>query len=162
MVLAMSYPVRIVRSARRKKTVAARLVKGTIEVRVPQQMGQAEVKTHVANLVGRIERKQKAATIDLRERAAVLAAQYELPTPAEIRWVANQNSRWGSCTASDGAVRLSDRLTGFPEYVVDYVLLHELTHLVEPNHGPRFKALMARYRSAERAEGFLEAAARLG
>jgi len=41
--------------------------------------------------------------------------------------------------------------------VLDYVLLHELTHLVEPNHSPDFHALMARYPHLERAEGFLEA-----
>ncbi|MEE9415915.1 MAG: M48 family metallopeptidase, partial [Acidimicrobiales bacterium] len=148
------------RSARRKKTVSARLVKDTIEIRVPQGLSDEAESAHITNLVNRIERKQLAKTIDLRDRAAVLSRRYDLPLPTEIRWVANQNSRWGSCTAAQGSVRLSDRMTGFPDYVVDYVLLHELTHLVEPNHGERFKALMKRFPSAERAEGYLEAATR--
>jgi predicted metal-dependent hydrolase len=55
----------------------------------------------------------------------------------------------------DGVVRVSTRLAGFPAWVVDYVLVHELAHLVEPSHGPAFWALVNRYRRAERARGFL-------
>ena len=62
-----------------------------------------------------------------------------------MRWVSNQNSRWGSCTSVDRSIRLSDRLKGMPEWVVDYVLLHELAHLIEPNHSKRFWALVEAY-----------------
>jgi predicted metal-dependent hydrolase len=70
--------------------------------------------------------------------------------------VDNQQRRWGSCTPADRSIRLSSRLQGMPEYVVDYVLVHELAHLVEPSHDARFWALVARYPRAERARGFLE------
>jgi hypothetical protein len=70
--------------------------------------------------------------------------------------VDNQNRRWGSCTPADGTIRLSSRLRAMPEYVVDYVLVHELAHLVEPSHDARFWSLVARYPRAERARGFLE------
>jgi predicted metal-dependent hydrolase len=43
-----------------------------------------------------------------------------------------------------------------PEYVVDYVLLHELAHLLVPGHGPKFWAELADYDKLERARGFLE------
>ena len=73
-----------------------------------------------------------------------------------MRWVGNQNSRWGSCTSADRSIRLSDRLKGMPEWVIDYVLLHELAHLIEPNHSKRFWALVDAYPRPTKAKGFLE------
>ena len=95
---------------------------------------------------------------DLMERAAALSAAHldGLAEPASVRWVDNQQRRWGSCTPADRSIRLSSRLRTMPEYVVDYVLVHELVHLIEPNHDERFWALVARYPKAERARGFLE------
>jgi hypothetical protein len=70
--------------------------------------------------------------------------------------VDNQQRRWGSCTPADGTIRVSSRLRSMPAYVVDYVLVHELAHLLEAQHDARFWALVARYPRAERARGFLE------
>lgn len=95
--------------------------------------------------------------IQLQERAAQLArAYFEGATkPTSVRWVDNQNSRWGSCTPADGTIRLSHRLRAMPAWVIDYVLVHELAHLIEIGHGPRFQALVDRYPKAERARGYL-------
>ena len=85
--------------------------------------------------------------------------------PASVRWVRNQNGRWGSCTPADRSIRISDRIQTFPDWVIDYVILHELAHLVVANHNAQFWALVARYPRAERARGYLEgvsAAAGLG
>ncbi len=85
--------------------------------------------------------------------------------PETVRWVDNQNSRWGSCTPADRSIRLSRRLQGMPAWVIDYVLVHELAHLIEIGHTPTFWALVDRYPKAERAKGFLEgvaAASQLG
>ena len=57
---------------------------------------------------------------------------------------------------ADGTIRLSTRLQGMPSYVVDYVLLHELTHLLTPGHGPDFWEWLNRYDLTERARGFLD------
>jgi len=152
-------PVTVIRSAKRSKTSAAKVVDGVIEVRIPSWMSDAEEAEAVTELVERIEQQRRArqATIDLDERAFELGVEYDLPRPESIRWVNNQNQRWGSCSIQARTIRLSSRLTSVPPYVLDYVLLHELTHLVEPHHTPEFHALMARYPQLERAEGFLEA-----
>lgn len=151
--------VRVIRSTKRKKTSSARVVNGVIEVRVPSWLNDEQENEIVEDLVRKVKRSvavQETPT-DLEQRARELAADYELPEPAEIRWVTNQHSLWGSCSTGRGTIRISSRLAKAPDWVVDYVVLHELTHLVEANHGPRFKALMDRYPRLERAEGFLEA-----
>jgi len=84
-----------------------------------------------------------------------LAERFDLPTPQSVRWVSNQQSLWGSCTIDAADIRVSDRLTGFPRWVIDYVLVHELAHLAVPNHSKRFWTLVNRYPKAERARGFL-------
>ena len=76
--------------------------------------------------------------------------------PASVRWVTNQGSRWGSCTPVDRTIRLSTRMQGMPSWVVDYVLVHELAHLLVAGHGPRFWAEVENYPRAERARGYLE------
>ena len=56
------------------------------------------------------------------------------------RWrLSSARTRWGSC-APDGSIRLNWRLVHFPLEIVDYVIAHELAHLEEMNHGPRFWA----------------------
>jgi predicted metal-dependent hydrolase len=64
--------------------------------------------------------------------------------------------RWGSCTVDDRTIRVSDRLAAVPDHVLDYVLVHELCHLVHPDHSPAFHALLARYPHVERARAFLD------
>ena len=76
-----------------------------------------------------------------------------------MRWVDNQEQRWGSCTPASGSIRLSHRLQGMPAWVIDYVLLHELAHLLERTHAPAFWRMVDRYPKAERAKGFLEGVA---
>ena len=94
---------------------------------------------------------------DLRQRALGLSDRYlgGLATPESVRWVDNQKSRWGSCTPGDRTIRLSARLRGMPAWVIDYVIVHELAHLLEPGHDDRFWAWVDRYPQAERAKGYL-------
>lgn len=93
------------------------------------------------------------------ERAQSLNKRYfegRLPLQS-VRYVSNQKKRFGSCSSLDGSIRISDRLTHVPDWVLDYVLVHEMAHLLEPNHSPRFWKLVHRYPRAERAIGFLMA-----
>lgn len=113
----------------------------------------------VAYFQQRFERKRRAGQVELSERAAHLARTHDLPRPDSIRWVSNQAHRWGSCTPTQGSIRLSDRMASFPDWVVDYVIVHELAHFVELGHTERFWELVSRYTLAERARGFLIAKA---
>jgi predicted metal-dependent hydrolase len=147
--------VEVVRSAKRRKSVSARIVDGRIVVRMPQWMSKAQEREYVASMLQKLERQQASAAVDLAERAAELARRYDLPAPTSIRWVGNQRHRWGSCSPATGEIRITDRIAGFPGWVLDAVLVHEMAHLVEPNHGAAFHALANRYPRQERAHGFL-------
>lgn len=147
----------MVRSAKRRKTVAARVVGDVLEVRLPAWMDAAAEAEWVERFRTRFERRRVADDDALVARAARLADRHGLPRPSSIRWSDSQEWRWGSCTPATGAIRISTRVAAFPDWVQDHVVLHELAHLVEPNHGPAFKAIVARHPLAERATGYLMA-----
>lgn len=154
--------VEITRSKRRKKTAEARLRGNVVEIRIPAATSKAEEQDFVDHFVAKFEKHRRSALIDLNARAQHLAVQYNLPFPDSIRWVSNQQQRWGSCTPADGSIRLSDRMGGFPKWVIDYVIVHELAHLVEIDHNKAFWALVEPYPLAERARGYLIAKAEEG
>jgi len=153
--MALPFRVEVVRSTRRKKTVSASLVGDVVRVHVPASMSKADEDSYVSHLVERIARQQRRGRVDVMARALKLVERYDLPSPASVRWVGNQDGLWGSCTMHARDIRVSDRMAHFPLWVVDYVLVHELAHLAEPNHSERFWKLVNRYPKAERARGFL-------
>ncbi|MEO9223937.1 MAG: M48 family metallopeptidase [Acidimicrobiales bacterium] len=147
--------VEIVRSARRKKTVQARMEGGVVRLMVPASMRPGEVDHWATEMRRRFQRQTIAKGVDLDKRAMGLARRYDLPSPASVRWVTNQQHRWGSCTPASGEIRITDRLAGWPHWVLDYVLVHELAHLLHADHSPAFHEVVDRYPKAERAKGFL-------
>ena len=151
-----SLPVEIVRSRRRRKTVQATIVDGVIRVQAPASMSKRELDEHVSYLVARLERRYRSESVDLEARALRLSKRFALPNASSVVW-ADQRSQWGSCTPTTGEIRISNRLAAYPPWILDYVLVHELAHLVEANHSPAFNALVAKYPLAERARGFLMA-----
>jgi predicted metal-dependent hydrolase len=157
--------VEVRRSSRRRRTVSAYREGDRTVVLIPAQMSAKEEERWVRAMVERLERRERRTALDeseLSRRAATLSTQYldGRACPVSVRWVSNQAARWGSCTPVDGTIRISDRVRGLPEYVVDYVLLHELAHLLVPNHGPAFWTLLNAYPRTERARGYLEGYAR--
>lgn len=149
-------PVEIVTSRRRRKTVQASIVNGVIRVQAPASMPKRELDEHVQYLVARLERRYRSESVDLEARAQRLSKRFSLPNASSVVW-ADQRSQWGSCTPTTGEIRISNRLAAYPPWVLDYVLVHELAHLVEANHSPAFNALVNAYPLAERARGFLMA-----
>ena len=150
--------VEVVRSSKRRKTISAHQVRDDLlRVSIPASLSAAEEQHWVDEMMKRFAKRAEADRVDLGVRARELADQYGFPHPSSVRWVDNQNARWGSCTPADGTIRLSTRMVGVPRWVIDSVLVHELAHLVEHGHTPRFHALCARYALTERATGYLMA-----
>ena len=135
-----------------------------IVVMIPGRFTRAEEAEWVAKMVARLDtgtqRSRRRGTTDaaLARRADELSATYlgGRARPASVRWVGTMRTRWASCTPADRTIRMSDKLREMPTWVQDYVLLHELAHLLVPGHGPDFWALTARYPRTERARGYLD------
>ncbi|MET9700165.1 M48 family metallopeptidase [Streptomyces sp. NPDC006529] len=156
--------VEVRRSARRRRTVSAYREGDRTVVLIPARMSEAEERRWVGVMLDKLAAQESKRTLgdaELTERAERLSEQYfgGRARPTSVRWVTNQNTRWGSCTPAEGSIRLSHRLQGMPEYVLDYVLLHELAHLLVPGHGPGFWQLLEAYPRTERARGYLEGVA---
>lgn len=159
-------PYTVIRSARRTRTVQARMVNGKAEIRIPARMTKAQERAAVEEMLAKLAKKSPAprTDADLSARAEALNVQV-LESNAKwrsIRWVSNQNTRWGSCTTGTGDIRISDRLRQVPDYVLDAVIVHELVHTFIPGHTSEFWVWADRAPRAERAKGFLEAYQRFG
>lgn len=124
---------------------------------VERMVAKLEAKTARQGRMPRTASGDRAFDNALMGRAAELSAAYlgGRAVPVSVKWVSNQNSRWGSCTPSRRTIRLSNQLQGMPGWVVDYVLLHELAHLLVSSHGPAFWAELAGYPQLEQAKAFL-------
>jgi hypothetical protein len=147
-------------STRRRKTAAAYWENGRIVVVMPSHVPHTQRPELIEWLVGRVlQRRPGAAATDeaLGARASALADRYvDGVRPASIRWVSNQEKRWGSCSTHSREIRLSSRLRAVPEWVLDATIVHELAHLVHPDHSAAFHAIANRYPRQHDALLFLE------
>jgi predicted metal-dependent hydrolase len=150
----------VIRSTRRKKNISAYRQGGRIVVSIPARMSKADERAMVPEMVAKIRAQEAAATMS-EERLATrvdellseLAPEISL-RPSSINW-RGMRERWGSCTSTDRTIRISDRLKGSPDYVLDYVLFHEAIHLQFFDHGPEFKAILSRFPLEDQAEAYL-------
>lgn len=152
--------VEVRRSPRRKKTISAEIVGDALLVSIPERLSRAEehewVTAMSTRMTERLRRDRLNAAGALATRAHQLADSYlHGVRAADVAWVGNQKSRWGSCSPSDGSIRLSLTIADYPAWVRDYVLVHELAHLQVADHSPAFWSLVNRYPLTERARGFL-------
>jgi predicted metal-dependent hydrolase len=156
--------LKVVRSARRRKTVSATVDKGVLIVRIPARMSKREEAEWIEHmrlkLLSKKDKRSARRSDDaLEARARRLAVDYFGGLEFTIVWSTRQQQRWGSCTPFDQSIRLSTNLREFPDYVIDYVIIHELAHLLIADHSPDFWNLCARYPFTDRARGFLEGVA---
>lgn len=154
------------RSHRRRRTVSAAWRGGAAVISIPGHFTRTQELLWVRRMLEKLEARPAGSGVAgsdaaLLQRARELSGRYLAgrAEPASIRWVSNQNGRWGSATPARGTIRISDKIEGMPAWVVDYVILHELAHLLESGHGPAFWQLLSGYPHLERAKAFLAGAA---
>jgi predicted metal-dependent hydrolase len=153
--------IKIIASRKRRRTVSARLRSGVLELLVPASMPNHEREHWAGVMRRRIERRRdrtRPSDDFLLKRARALNERH---FGGRLRWTsigfAPMQHRWGSCTFTDGAIRISRRAAALPDWVIDYLLMHELAHLEHSDHGPAFHELENRYPLSERARGYLMA-----
>lgn len=152
--------IEVRRSDRRRKTISAEIVGDALLVSIPARMSRAEEQEWVRHMAARMAQRKKRDRLNsdgaLARRAADLAgAHLGGIRPHEIAWVTTQKSRWGSCSIDERTIRISLALADYPAWVRDYVIVHELAHLIVADHSDEFWALVNRYPLTERARGFL-------
>src|SRR3712207_1769480 len=145
--------------------VSARREGDTVIVFIPGWMSESEETRWVDEMVRRLERSEarrrspaRKGDDALRRRSVELSRRYleGRAEPSTVRWVPAMSTRWASCTPADATIRISVRLRDGPGWVVDYVLVHELAHLLEPGHDAAFWGWVRLYPRTDRAMGYLE------
>lgn len=139
-----------------------------VRIRAPRGISQPELERHIAEIVAEVKRRRARVRARADAELETLARQLNRDHFGgevqwhSIRWVGNMQKRLGSCTnggPTDGDIRISERIRGWPEWVIAYVVAHELVHRRFAHHGPDFWATLARYPRAERARGFIQGVA---
>ena len=155
--------VKVIRSRRRRRTVSARVVGGVMYVRAPVDIPEERLGEVIEDFQIRWEKRKIKKELNSREDLEEIGQRLNKRhfggkvKVASIRYVTNQHKQFGSCNYRSGTIRLSHRLAEMPEWVRDYVIVHEMAHIVEPNHSKSFWGLVSRYKLAERAKGYLMA-----
>lgn len=153
--------VQVIRSKRRKKTVQAKMDGNRLVVYIPAGLDEKEESDLIRKMMTKIENKRTRKTLNddnyLEKRANELNKKYFNGRLAihSIKYVTNQNTRRGSCTPARGSIRISHELAEMPKWVLDYVIMHEITHLEHPDHSRKFWNKVNEYKYTERARGFL-------
>lgn len=156
--------VEIVRDGRLRTRVHWEWSGNKVRVRVPRHVTRRELDRLVDEIVQEVKSKRARvrarADGDLESRAQRINGEIfggEIQWHS-IRWAENMRKRLGSCTnggSTDGDIRISARIKGWPSWVIDYVIAHELAHRKHANHSPEFWAYLSRYSQSERARGFI-------
>ncbi len=153
--------VRIVRSKRRRRTAGAKLKGTCLHVAVPFSISEDHLNRLVFSFKERFNRtllrKQLNQNKPLHEVAQRLNKKYfdGALRINSIQYVTNQDRKFGCCYIEDASIRISHAIAQMPDWVRDYVVMHEMAHLVVPDHSSAFWEIVSRYKLAERARGFL-------
>ena len=142
-----------------------RMLDGSLLLRVPYRLPKRRVSTLLEQVASQLDKStalhSRRTDADLHQRAEAINQKHfdgKIQWNA-IRWVSNMQTRLGSCTRggpTDGQIRISNKIKNWPDWVVDYVIAHELMHRKHPNHSEAFwSELKAAFPLTERARGFI-------
>lgn len=154
--------IRVIRSRRRRRTASARIKNEVLEIRLPAWILPTEAQKIINKFTRSFEKRKKpriTSDRDLKKLADKLNQQYfqgELKFRA-ICWAKNQNTLHGSCSYKNRTIRISNKLKTVPKWVLKAIIVHELTHLLVPNHSKKFWQIANRYPLMERSRGYLQA-----
>lgn len=154
------YAIKITRSKKRKKTIQSNFQNNQLTIYLPQGLSTKEEQKWISLMMKKHEKHTKRNNLNsdglLQKRAQELNKHYfEGKLTFAIKYVSNQQQRFGSCTPEEQTIRISDRVAALPAWVRDYILLHEMTHLVYPNHSKEFWETVNKFTYTERAKGYL-------
>ena len=152
---------RVIRKERRKRSISAFRQAGVIEIHIPARLSKRQELELIPEMIEMVLKREAKARkgddqllkISLEILEKYLPDFYERPT--SITW-RRMNERWGSCTTVDGTIRISERLINAPDYVLHYIIFHELIHLRVHAHDENFYEYLERYSDQIKAEAFLE------
>ena len=160
---AMPYEIKIIRSDNRRKTISARLIENTMLVHAPGSISDVELKKIIDKLKRRLHNKKIRNELNKTQGLIVAADRLNKEyfnnklEIISITYSANQDKIFGSCNYKTKEIRISHRLVQMPYWIRDYVIIHEMAHLIESNHSKAFWDIVYRYRLTERARGYLMA-----
>ena len=151
----------VIRSTRRKKSIAAYRQGGRIVISIPARLSKADERAIVPEMIAKIRDQEASKTLGEAQLASKIdqllteLAPEITARPASVVW-RPMRERWGSCTSVDRSIRISDRLKLAPEYALDYVLFHEAIHLQYFDHGDEFTEVLNRFEDSELASAYLD------
>lgn len=156
--------VKVFRSSRRLSTVSARLFKDTLLVNAPLMLSRERLEKIIADFKLKFEKKELKEKLGNKHNLIRVANRLNKKYFGNklkinsIEYVTNQKRKFGCCNYRTANLRISHKIGLMPEWVREYVIIHEMAHLIEPNHSRAFWDIVSRYKLAERARGYLMAA----
>ena len=162
------YTIEVTRKRIKNMYLRVKDTDGTLSVSAPYGMSDTEIRKFVESKSDWIERTMQEMTIarQLKEQEPVLAPFMEREIRLELKkqlqrlidkWepvmgvksagftIKKMKTRWGSCNVKSHHLNFNLLLAKVPPECAEYVVVHELTHLLEPSHNARFWSLMEYY-----------------
>jgi len=153
------FEILLVRSKARKRTIQAKLIgERTVKVMAPFHSDENFIEEFVRKSVKKLSLKTKIpeGAGSLSDRAEILRRKFIPEAPDfSIGYSESLRTTWGKCFIRDKNIILNNKLKEYPLWVTDLVIIHEIAHLIYPNHGTSFRELVSRYKLKERATGYL-------